>query len=720
MLSMKRNCYLLALCLLILPILSRAKQVKIEANVPIEFTLTSKKVHADPFNDVQVNVLFTQPDHATKLVPAFWDGGNTWKVRYASPVLGVHQWKSLCSDSSDPGLHGIDGSVSVAPYRGTNVLFQHGPIRVAPDKRHFEHQDGKPFFWLGDTWWMGLCRRLHFPADVQTLAADRKQKGFNVIQLVAGLYPDMHPFDPRGANETGYPWETNYSRIRPEYFDAADQRLRYLIDQGFTPCIVGAWGYFLPWMGVEKTKQHWRELIARYGSWPVVWCTAGEANLPWYLAKGFPYDDRDLVHGWTEVTRYIRATDPFHRLLTIHPTGLGKLNARWAIDDAALIDFDMLQTPHGQSDAVGPTIAAFQHAYQLLPAMPVLNGEASYEMLNGQIGSEWPRAMFWLCMINGAPGHTYGANGIWQVNRREQPHGASPHGGNYGTIPWDEAMNLPGSKQIGFARKFLESYSWERCVPQSETVKWQQLSPKTWGNWIWSGEGNAPVHAPVEPRFFRREFELPSDSKVKQAHLLVTADDKAEVWFNDTKLGEASDWRAAKEFDVSKLTRKGKNLLAIRAENLPASVQQNPAGLNVSLRLSANDHEETIVSDATWRVSDRLTEGWERRDFKDLDWPQAKVFAKYGEAPWGSLDQDNATFVPFALGMGEALRIVYAISPRALTVTGLRPHQKYQLADFDTVTGETKNQIITSDAKGSWVSPAPSHNHDRALALTLK
>ena len=127
-------------------------------------------------------------------------------------------------------------------------------MQVATDRRYLEHNDGTPFFWLGDTWWMGLSHRLHWPEDVQKLAADRKEKGFTVIQIVAGLYPDMFPFDPRGANEAGFPWETNYTGISPEYFDAADKRLLYLVDQGFTPCIVGAWGYFMPWMGVEKMK----------------------------------------------------------------------------------------------------------------------------------------------------------------------------------------------------------------------------------------------------------------------------------------------------------------------------------------------------------------------------------------------------------------------------------------------------------------------------------
>ena len=110
-----------------------------------------------------------------------------------------------------------------------------------------------------------------------------------------------------------------------------------------------------------------------------------------------------------------------------------------------MIDIDMLQTPHGQREAVAPTVNTVRESYADKPVMPVIDGEASYEMLGGTIASEWTRQMFWLCLMNGAAGHTYGANGIWQVNRRGDPHGASPHGGNYGTIPWDDAMNLPGS-----------------------------------------------------------------------------------------------------------------------------------------------------------------------------------------------------------------------------------------------------------------------------------
>jgi hypothetical protein len=442
-----------------------------DANLMVEIAFRADRTYSDPFNQLTLDVLFTEPGGAQLRLPAFWAGSNLWEARYSSPVLGMHLFRTECSETQDKGLHGITGTVEIRRYQGTNSLFLHGPLRVSTNRRYLEHLDHTPFFWLGDTWWMGLCHRLHWPDEFQLLTADRKEKGFNVIQIVAGLYPDMPPFDPRGANEAGFPWETNYARIRPEYFDAADQRLGYLVEQGLTPCIVGAWGYFMPWMGVEKMKSHWRYLIARYGAWPVVWCAAGEANLPWYLASGFPYDDRKQVHDWTEVMKFIRVTDPFHRPLTVHPTAIHRYTARHATDNEALLDFDMLQTPHGEKGAAQVALKAVRESYGAVPRMPVIDGEASYEMLSDSLPTEWTRRMFWICMMNGAAGHTYGANGIWQCNRPGEPHGKSPHGGSYGKIPWNEAMHLPGSKQLGLAKALFTKYQWQQFEPLPEWAK---------------------------------------------------------------------------------------------------------------------------------------------------------------------------------------------------------------------------------------------------------
>ena len=706
-----------------------ADAATVEANRVNEWSFNSTKSHADPFNQVQLDAVFTAPDGKSLRIPAFWAGGQTWKLRYASPVVGLHSFRTECSDQS-LGLHGLEGSVDVTPYTGDNPLFKHGPIRVAADKRHFEHADGTPFFWLGDTWWMGLCNRLKWPEDVKTLAADRKNKGFNVIQIVAGLYPDMHPFDPRGANEAGFPWEKEYARINPAYFDAADQRIAYLVDEGFSPCIVGAWGYFMPWMGVEKTKQHWRYLIARYGAMPVTWCAAGEANLNWYLAKPFPVDDRKQVTDWTEVMRYIRKTDPFRRPLTNHPTGIGRLSARYATDDAALLDFDMLQTPHSERAAVEPTVRTVRESYADKPTMPVINGEAAYERLGDTLGTEWTRMMFWLCMTNGAAGHTYGANGIWQVNRKGKPHGPSPHhppGSNgYGAIPWDEAMHLGGSTQVGLGKKLFSEFAWQKFEPKPEWAAWAKDTSLDvpLGDWIWYPEGEPAKDAPAAPRFFRTTFEVPADVKIDKALLRATADDKLTVWLNGHELGSHADHRSLRDFDLAgKLNPGGRNLLAVRAENGAAKVPANPAGFICGLSVILDGGKRIDVkSGADWRTESEGRTGWQQLAFNDSNWKPARVVAPYGQGPWPRFsDSKDTSFAPYATGIAGEVRIVYVPEAKPIAISQIESGVEYVAFYFDPVTGERVDApAVGRDVNGSCRVAPPTWSHDWVLVMKRK
>jgi hypothetical protein len=435
-------------------------------NVPTEWAYTSGRTYADPFNDVQLDVIVTGPDGTEQRVPAFWAGDQTWRVRYTSAQVGTHRFRSDCSDTNNSDLHGQEGTLEVQAYTGSNPLFQHGRVRVAADKRHLEHADGTPFFWLGDTWWMGFCQRLGWPADFQELAGDRTAKGFTLIQIIAGLYPDMPPFDERGANEAGFPWEEDFSRINPAYFDLVDLRLAYLVEQGLMPCIVGFWGYFLDFAGSEVLKQHWRNLIARYGAYPVVWCCAGEALMPYYQSAEFEELLRTVDReawlpaekraAWSDMMRYIRETDPFRNVLTIHPTRHGTDQ----VDDPSTMDIDWLQTGHGGYRSLADTIDMLEDALRREPRMPVLDSEVCYEGILEGSREEVQRFLFWACMLSGAAGHTYGANGIWQVNTRDKPHGPSPHGIAWGNIPWQDAYKLPGSGQLGLAKRLLEHYDW--------------------------------------------------------------------------------------------------------------------------------------------------------------------------------------------------------------------------------------------------------------------
>ena len=62
--------------------------------------------------------------------------------------------------------------------------------------------------------------------------------------------------------------------------------------------------------------------------------------------------------------------------------------------------------------------------------------------------------------------------------RKGEPYGNSPHGGNYGPIPWDEAMRLPGSTQVGLAGKLLQSLPSEKFQPHNDWAEWQTPSPE--------------------------------------------------------------------------------------------------------------------------------------------------------------------------------------------------------------------------------------------------
>jgi hypothetical protein len=432
-----------------------------------EWIFVSAKPYKDPFNDIELDAIVRDARGREQRVPAYWAGGQEWRVRYAADAAGRYAFETACSDTSNQDLHGRRGELEVTPYDGANPLLSRGPLRVAPSHRYLEHADGTPFFWLADTWWMALSKRLHWPADFTRLAADRVGKGFTVVQIVAGLYPDMPQFDPRGANEAGFPWAADYARINPAYFDMADLRIQHLVDRGIAPCIVGCWGYYLPILGMARMKRHWRYLIARWGAHPAIWCLAGEGTMPYYLSPD-PQRDRAMQkHGWTELARYVRATDPFHHPITIHPSD----SARNTVEDASVLDFDMLQTGHSDRASIPNTVKLVTASRAASPPMPVIDGEVCYEGILEQSRQEVQRFMFWACMLSGAAGHTYGANGIWQVNTAAQPFGPSPHGRSWGDTPWDVASELPGSRQLGWAKALLMRYPWWRLEPHPEWVE---------------------------------------------------------------------------------------------------------------------------------------------------------------------------------------------------------------------------------------------------------
>jgi hypothetical protein len=161
------------------------------------------------------------------------------------------------------------------------------------------------------------------------------------------------------------------------------------------------------------------------------------------------------------------ALDALHHVVTIHPSQ----TARDSVEDPSVLDFDMFQTGHSDRASIPNTVNRVTQSLRQNPPMPALVGEVCYEGIMEASREEVQRFMFWSCLLSGAAGHTYGANGIWQVNRADQPFGPSPHGHSWGDTPWDVAAQLPGSRQLGIAKRLLTRYQWRLLESGSEDLE---------------------------------------------------------------------------------------------------------------------------------------------------------------------------------------------------------------------------------------------------------
>ena len=431
----------------------------------VEWSIESSKHYADPFNDVDVDVVFARNGRFWR-VPTFWRGGDRWTVRFAPPQPGKYSYHLESTDADNPDLNGHPGEIEILAYAGASAVLRHGAPRVSDNLRHFEYADGTPFFWLGDTWWTGLSSRLSWE-DFQRLTLDRKTKGFTVVQTVAGLVPgeEICPADPGCGNEGGAVWDAQFKHINPAYFDSADRRIEYLLNSDITPAIVGGWGTVLEQIGVSRMKQHWRYLIARYGAYPVFWIGGGEVfDPPAALHSKWDELDRSQVPGgWSEVVRYIRATDPYHHPVTVHETSVDNPPLR----RESLTDFRLFQPNHFGWPSIAVEVAQLTLNFAR-PAVikPLVVGEIGYEMLGSSHLEDFQRVAFWLAMLNGAAGFTYGAAGTWESYTADKPFPRI----KWSFMTWDEGMSLPGSYQVGIGAKLLQLYNWWQLEPHPEWV----------------------------------------------------------------------------------------------------------------------------------------------------------------------------------------------------------------------------------------------------------
>src|SRR5918998_1746088 len=160
----------------------------------VEIALTGPAAD-NPYLDVDLFVDFVHGSGETVTRPAFWDGGLTWRVRFASPrAEGAWTW----SVRGDVPVSPARGQLRSAPAEpGGHSAYAHGFVTVPPEARAGRHADGTPWLVVADTAWAMPWRAV--VEDVSTYAADRRSKGFNAVLLMT-VQPDMRATGPRGRN----------------------------------------------------------------------------------------------------------------------------------------------------------------------------------------------------------------------------------------------------------------------------------------------------------------------------------------------------------------------------------------------------------------------------------------------------------------------------------------------------------------------------------------
>ena len=197
---------------------------------PIEIELTAATTAwANPYLDVDAWATFRHEDGTAIMRPAFWDGGNTWRVRFAPTKPGTWHYETA-SAPRDAGLAGHSATIDVAArpetVPGDTVFARHGFWTIDPGARTLRHADGTPAVMIGDTPWALPWRATRDAC--RTYAADRQAKGFNAALLMS-VQPDRRAVGPdaRGVRDgfavgfTDLP-DGHLTDLVPAYFQEVD------------------------------------------------------------------------------------------------------------------------------------------------------------------------------------------------------------------------------------------------------------------------------------------------------------------------------------------------------------------------------------------------------------------------------------------------------------------------------------------------------------------
>lgn len=428
-------------------------------------------------------------------------------------------------------------------------------VKVSENERFLMQENGKPFFYLGDTAWE-LFHRLN-REEAETYLRNRAERRFTVVQAVALAELDGLN-DP---NAYGHKPLVNNDPTKPDvkegpandYWDHVD----FIVNKANA---MGIYVGFLPTWG-DKFNKKWGQgpeiftvqNAEVYGEW--LGKRYKDAGIIWIVGGDRPIENDTHREITRALARGLRRGDVGAHLITYHPSGGGG-SSTWFHEESWL-DFNMRQNGH-VPEFTGRYDKTFDD-YKRTPVKPVLDGEPIYEdhpvsfkakELGHSISGDVRRPLYWNLFV-GAFGHTYGHHSVWQM----WSEGRKPV--NNPLMPWSEAINQPGAAQMQHGRALMESRPFFTRIPDDSVIVPASVATSVPGAGRYrfvatrDTDGTyAMIYAPVS-RSFKVNLGVIKGTSVKawwfnprdgKATAIGTYENKGEREFTPPDKGEMIDW----------------------------------------------------------------------------------------------------------------------------------------------------------------------------------
>lgn len=466
----------------------------------VELSFESEATYDDPFADVTLDLLLWG-NGRLYTVPGFWDGGNTWRVRFVCPSAGTWQCRTVCSDTQNTALHGRTAQVECAAYSGDLAIYRHGFVTTRYGEKYLTYEDGTPFYYLGDTHWQ-LAQET--PEMIGTICEKRVEQGFTVYES----QPNDCRFNTAATENVSEDGLEDLRSFDEKFRIIADSGLTHANSQFFWPLSGmtrlinnhGGWtepklkGYLgtkkvtMPDLSdeakayLEKLCRYW---VARFSAYPVLWTLGQEIDNDPYQDENSPWNAVNTPYKY--VAEYLAKYDPYDHPVTAHQESTGDTVAYG--NGLGTGEVNMIWYLGAQPSAFRNVAAHTMYAAQWHPSFnkrddymsardywyngqgkPVVNYEGLYCYLwTKNYGA---RAQAWASYLTGLYGCSWGGQPTWAYLNGFDRDVSSDDGVDIirpeekQTATWQDALEYPSSYQMGYMRKLLETAKWYELIPR--------------------------------------------------------------------------------------------------------------------------------------------------------------------------------------------------------------------------------------------------------------